>query len=140
VESSTVLLISEDPDFLGAVPARWKREARVPAFTAMTGDLCQSFDPEIYDLAIVAKVSAEALQRVVKALQAAAKPLLLVTASTGDIQNLPAHAIVLQEHPGWLDTLILVAAQVLERCEAIQQIRLVEEVHASAEREATLGR
>lgn len=140
MEPSTVLLISEDPEFSGAVPARWQAEARVPAFTLMTGDLCQSFDPEIFDVAIIGKLRPDALDRVLKFLEPAEKPLIFVAGADLDPSSLPAHAILLQKHPGWLDTLVLVATLVLQRCEAIQQAQLVKDIHASAEREATLGR
>ena len=65
MELPTVLLISDDAEFSSAVPARWLREARVPAFTLMSGDLCQSFDPEIFDIAIIGDLQSESLFRVV---------------------------------------------------------------------------
>ena len=137
MEPSTVLLISEDPEFSGAVSARWQAETRIPAFTLMTGDLCQSFDPEIFDVAIVGKLRPEVLACVVKSLEPAAKPTIFVASPDA---SLPARAIVIREQEGWLDTLVLIASQVLQRCEAVRHARLVAEVHASAEREATLGR
>jgi len=100
LERPTVLLISEDVEFSSAVPARWQREARVPAFTLMTGDLCQSFDPEIFDIAIVGKLPPKGMSRVI----------------------------------------VLVGGQILQRCEAVQYAQRVAEAHASAQREATLGR
>jgi signal transduction histidine kinase len=140
LEPSTVLLISEDPEFSGAVPARWQAEARIPAFTLMTGDLCQSLDPEIFDLAIVGKLPSDVLGRVLKSIAPAGKPMIFVAGPGLEESKLPAHAIVIREQEGWLETLVLIAAQVLQRCEAVQHARLVVEVHASAEREATLGR
>ena len=66
MELPTVLLISDDAEFSSAVPARWLREARVPAFTLMSGDLCQSLDPEIFDIAIIGDLQSESLFRVVE--------------------------------------------------------------------------
>jgi signal transduction histidine kinase len=140
LELPTVLLISEDAEFSSAVPARWPREALVPAFTWMTGDLCQSFDPKIFDIAVVGKLQSAGLSRVVKSLEPAAKPIIFVAGPELDTSTLPAHAIVIQPREGWLDTLVLVASQILLRCEAVRQARLVAAAHASAEREATLGR
>jgi signal transduction histidine kinase len=140
LEPSTVLLISEDPDFSGAVPARWQAETRVPAFTLMTGDLCQAFDPEIFDLAIVGSLTPEVLGRVLSALEPAGKPTIFLASPGSNTNDLPAHTIVVREQPGWLDTLVLVASQILQRCEAVQKAGVLQEVHASAEREATLGR
>jgi signal transduction histidine kinase len=140
LEPSSVLLISEDPEFSGAVPARWQAESSIPAFTLMTGDLCQSFDPEIFDLAIVGELRSNVLSRVLSALDRSGKPTILFASSDLDTSEIPAHAIVIRNLPGWLDTLVLVASQILQRCEAVEHAGVLQEVHASAEREATLGR
>jgi signal transduction histidine kinase len=63
----------------------------------------------------------------------------LVANESLDSTNL-CQTIVIPEQPGWMDTLILIASQVLQRCVAIKNARLLAEAHASAEREATLGR
>jgi signal transduction histidine kinase len=140
LERPTVLLISEDVEFSSAVPARWQREARVPAFTLMTGDLCQSFDPEIFDIAIVGKLPPKGMSRVITCLGASAKPIIFVPGSDLDASSLPSQAIVISPCQRWLDTLVLVGAQILQRCEAVQYAQRVAEAHASAQREATLGR
>ncbi len=140
MEPTTVLLISEDAEFFNSVPARWPAGTNIPSFTLMNGDLCPSFDPETFDLAIVVKVRAEILTRLMKALSPAGNPILLVASQPVDSSRFPDHALVIQEQEGWLDTLLLVASQVLQRCEAVKYARLTAEAHASAEREATLGR
>ena len=95
MELPTVLLISDDAEFSSAVPARWLREARVPAFTLMTGDLCQSFDPEIFDIAIVGELQPESLSRVVKLLEASANPVIFARNFDLDASSLPSQAIVI---------------------------------------------
>ena len=140
MEPSTVLLISEDAEFTGIVPARWKADPGIPVFTLMTGDLCQSFDPETFDLAIVGKLRPEALGRVMRSLAPAGKPIILVACRDVDSSQLPEHAIVIPEQSGWLDTLAMISSQVLQRCAAVRQARLLADAHAAAEREATLGR
>jgi signal transduction histidine kinase len=106
----------------------------------MTGDLCQSFDPEIFDLAIVGELRPEVLARVLSSLDRSGKPTILFADSELRTSDVPAHAIVIRNQPGWLDTLVLVASQILQRCEAVEHAGVLQEVHASAEREATLGR
>jgi signal transduction histidine kinase len=140
LEPSTVLLISEDAELANIVPARWKADPGIPAFTLLTGDLCQSFDPETFDLAIVGKLRPEALGRVMSSLAPAEKPIILVACRDVDPSKLPEHAIVIPEQSGCLDTLALISSQVLQRCAAVRQARLLADAHASAEREATLGR
>ncbi len=140
MELPTVLLISDDAEFSSAVPARWLREARVPAFTLMTGDLCQSLDPEIFDIAIIGDLQSESLFRVGKILEASANPVIFARTFDFDASSLPPQAIVIPPGETQLDTLVLVASQILQRCEAVEFARRVAEAHASAEREATLGR
>lgn len=140
MELPTVLLISDDAEFSSAVPARWLREARVPAFTLMTGDLCQSLDPEIFDIAIIGDLQSESLFRVVKLLEASANPVIFARTFDLEASSLPPQAIVIPPGETQLDTLVLVASQILQRCEAVEFARRVAEAHASAEREATLGR
>lgn len=140
MELPTVLLISDDAEFSSAVPARWLREARVPAFTLMTGDLCQSLDPEIFDIAIIGDLQSESLFRVGKILEASANPVIFARTFDLEASSLPPQAIVIPPGETQLDTLVLVASQILQRCEAVEFARRVAEAHASAEREATLGR
>ena len=142
MELPTVLLISYDAEFSSAVPARWLREARVPAFTLMSGDLCQSFDPEIFDIAIIGDLQSESLFRVVvKILGASANPVIFARTFDLDASRLPPQAIVIPPGETQLDTLVLVASQILQRCaKRWSSHGALRKAHASAEREATLGR
>jgi len=106
----------------------------------MTGDLCQSFDPEIFDIAIIGDLQSDSLFRVVKILEASANPVIFARTFDLDANRLPPQAIVIPPGETQLDTLVLVASQILQRCEAVEFARRVAEAHASAEREATLGR
>ena len=53
MEQPTVLIVSDDAEFSRAITGRWQSERKVPAFTLMSGDLCQGLDANEFDLAIV---------------------------------------------------------------------------------------
>lgn len=137
MELSTVLIISDDAEFSGAVMARWQAEPNPPYFTLMRGDLCQTLDPETFDIAIVRSVEPELQASILRSLGSTERPVIVVSNSDGGTSSL---ALIVPQREGWLDTLVLVASQVLQRCAAEQQARQHVEAHASAEREATLGR
>ena len=61
MDQSTVLIISDDPEFSGAITGRWQSERSTPNFTLMKGDLCQGMDPETFAVAIIGAVRAGGL-------------------------------------------------------------------------------
>jgi signal transduction histidine kinase len=142
VEQPTLLIVSDDAEFSGAVTGRWRAERSTPAFTLMGGDLCQELDPETFDAAIVGQVRPGDLSAVLKALEPAGKPVLLVCEEglgAKGVREAQPHAMVLRRHEGWLDALVLVMSEVLRRCEAVNRVHAAERANAALEGQATLG-
>ena len=121
MDQSTVLIVSDDAEFSGAVTGRWQAERETPAFTLMRGDLCRGLDPETYDAAIVGPVRRSGLPGVLKALEPSGKPVLFVCQESrtprGVRESYP-RVMILRQHDGWLDALLLVLTEALRRCEA----------------------
>jgi len=143
LDQPTALIISDDSEFSRAVTARWQTERNMPALTSMSGDLCQALDPDTFDLAVVGTLQPPVLASALKALEPAGKPVLVVcdaNASAQAIREKHATALVLRQDEGWLDSLMLVAAEALRRCQAIARARQLEQANKTLEREATLGR
>lgn len=139
----SVLIISDDAEFSRAVTARWQTERSLPAFTLMSGDLCHGFDPAVFELAIVGSVRASVLSTVLLALNAAIKPVLFVcdTAQAAEtIRSAHPRVLVLRQHEGWLDALMLVAGEVLRRNQALSRAQKAEQAKAALDCHATLGR
>ena len=143
VDQLTVLIVSDDAEFSRAVMDRWQAERRVPAFTLMSGDVCRGTDPEIFDLAVVGIVRPGILPAVLATLEPSGKPVLLVckeSQSAQEARETQPRVMVLRQHEGWLDALVLVASEVLRRCEAMTRAHRAGQANKLLEREATLGR
>jgi len=78
LDQPTALIISDDSEFSRAITARWQTERNLPAFTLMSGDLCQALDPDTFDLALVGTLQPAVLASALKALEPTAKPVLVV--------------------------------------------------------------
>jgi signal transduction histidine kinase len=143
VDQPTVLIISDDAEFSRAVKDRWQAERAMPAFTLMGGDLCQGVDADSFDVAIVGAVRPGILPAVLATLEPAGKPVLLVSEKSQPAQEAretQPRVMVLRQHEGWLDALVLVASEALRRCQAVARVHRAEQSNALLERQATLGR
>jgi signal transduction histidine kinase len=142
LEQPTVLIVSDDAEFSRAITGRWQAERNVPAFTSMSGDLCQGLDADEFDLAIVGTAPATALVQVLTALESAGKPVVFVCAAQHSAQSMreaQSHAMVLHQREGWLDALVLVASETLRRCNAVTRCHDLEAQNALLQHQATLG-
>ncbi len=142
MEQPTVLIVSDDAEFSRAITSRWQSERNVPAFTLMSGDLCQGLDANEFDLAIVGTAPAVALVQVLTALESAGKPVVFVCSaqhSAQSIREAQSRAMVLHQREGWLDALVLVASETLRRCDALARVRDLEAENALLQRQSTLG-
>jgi signal transduction histidine kinase len=143
VDQSSVLIISDDAELSRAVTGRWQSERTVPAFTLMSSDVCLGFDPDAFHLAIAGGLRPEALSVVLEAMEAAGKRVLFVSENKHMVQTVrdrwPSMAIVRQQE-NWLDTLVLVAGEILRRVSAEADARRFEQANVLLERQAHLGR
>jgi signal transduction histidine kinase len=143
VDQPSVLIISDDVELSRAVTGRWQSERTVPSFTLMSSDICLGFDPDTFHLAIAGGLRPQALSVVLEAMDAAGKRVLFVSENARVVQTVhdrwPGMAVVRQQE-NWLDTLVLVAGEILHRVAAEADARRFEQANASLERQALLGR
>lgn len=138
-----VLIVSDDAEFSRALTARWQLERTLPAFTLMSGDLCHGFDAAAFEMAIVGNLRSGALSTVLLALNPAVKPVVFVcdTAQAAEsVRSAHPRLLVLRQHEGWLEALILLATEVLRRIQALARAQQAEQAKAALDRHATLGR
>jgi len=143
VEQPTVLIVSDDPEFSRSVVGHWQAERSVPTFTLMSGDLCQDLSPDTFELAIVGAVRPNVLPALLKALDPVEKPVVFVSEgnhSAQAVREAQPRVMVLRQHEGWLDALVLVSLEALRRCEVMARARRAEQANKTLERQATLGR
>jgi signal transduction histidine kinase len=143
VDQATVLIISDDAEFTRAVTARWQAERCVPGFTLMSGDVCLGTDPEAFDMAIVGALRPGILPAVLATLEPSGKAILLLckdSQSAQEARETQPRVTALRQHEGWLDGLVLLASEVLRRCEALARARRAEQENTLLQAQATLGR
>ncbi len=143
MDQPSILIISDDAELSRAVTARWQAERSVPAFTLMSSDVCLGFDPDTFQLAIAGGLRPEALSVVLEAMDAAGKRILFVCEDARVAQTVrdrwPGIATVRQQE-NWLDTLVLVAGEILHRVGAETDAHRFEQANLQLERQALLGR
>jgi signal transduction histidine kinase len=142
LDQSTVLIISDEPEFSGAITGRWQSERSTPAFTLMKGDLCQGMDRDTFALAIVGGVRAGGLSLALRALEPAGQPVLLVSddsRTARDVRESHPRVMVLRQHEGWLDALVLIVSESLRRSEMMDRLERVERAGAHLQHHASLG-
>jgi signal transduction histidine kinase len=143
VDQPSVLIISDDAELSRAVTGRWQSERTVPAFTMMSSDVCLGFDPDTFQLAIAGGLLPQALSVVMEAMDAAGKRVLFVSEDMREVQTVrdrwPGMAIVRRQE-NWLDTLVLVAGEILRRVSAQADAHYFERANVLLERQALLGR
>ena len=143
VDLRTVLIISDDPEFARTIMARWQSENNMPAFTVMKGDLCQKLDADSFEVAIVGAVRPTVLAAVLHALEPLTKPVLFIWDGGQSVETVRAsqlRVMILRQHEGWLDALVLLVSEALRHCEALARAIRAEDANVFLKRQATLGR
>ncbi|HWY55682.1 MAG TPA: histidine kinase dimerization/phospho-acceptor domain-containing protein [Terriglobales bacterium] len=143
MDQPSVLIISDDAELSRVVTGRWQSERTVPAFTLMSSDVCLGLDPDTFDLAIAGSLRPQALSVVLEAMEAAGKRVVFVCEDMRIVQTVrdrwPGMAVVRQQE-NWLETLLLVAGEILRRVRAEAEARHFEQANVVLQRQAHLGR
>jgi signal transduction histidine kinase len=140
LDQFTVLIISDGADFSRAVMDRWQGERNAPAFTLMSGDICRDLDGDGFDMAVVGEVGPEVLRALFQALDAAGNPVLFVSEGVQKPRQLQSRVTFLQKQEGWLDSLVLISAEILRHRQTLARAQRAEQSVKSLERQAALGR
>ncbi len=143
METPTVLIIADEPDFSHQVTARWQMERSVPTFTLLSGDLWPRFIVDAFDVAIVGDLRREMLSVVLEPLHSTGQPIFFVCkhASTAQLvaERWPRISILgSTEH--WLETLVFAGNEAVRRARAESRARSAELTCAGLEGDAMLGR
>jgi len=143
VQTPTVLIISDEPEFSRGITARWQMERNVPTFTLLSGELWPRFAADTFDAAIIGELRRDLLSVVLEPLHSTAKPIFCVCQDAGTAQLVRERwprVNILRPTEHWLETLVLAAAEAVHRSRAEARARTAELAFSVLEREATLGR
>jgi signal transduction histidine kinase len=143
LDTPTVLIISDDPDFSRRITARWQMERTVPTFTLLSGELWPRFAVDVFDVAIVGELRRELLSVVLEPLHSAGPPVFCVCQNGATAQLVRERwprISILRPSEHWLETLVLAASEAVHRSRAEARARAAESCCAALERQAMLGR
>ena len=143
METPTVLIISDEPDFSRRITARWQMERNVPTFTLLSGELWPRFAADVFDVAIVGQLRRDLLSVVLEPLHSTAQPIFCVShdAATAQlVRDRWPRVSILRPSEHWLETLVPAASEAVHRSRAECRARGAELACSALERQATLGR
>ncbi|HTT20408.1 MAG TPA: hypothetical protein VMG82_15770 [Candidatus Sulfotelmatobacter sp.] len=143
MQTPTVLIISDEPEFSRRITARWQMERNVPTFTLLSGELWPRFAADVFDVAIIGQLRRDLLSVVLEPLHSTAQPIFCVCYDTGTAQLVRdrwPRVSILRPSEHWLDTVVLAGAEAVHRSRAEGRARAAETACAALGREATLGR
>ncbi len=139
----TLLTIADQPGFARDVVARWQMEPQVPEFTVMSGDLWAAAGEWRFDLAVAGDLRTDRTAEILRMLNDWPSPSLYVAAPGQSVHVLRRdypRVIVIPRHDAWIDTLVLVANEVLRRAELNNRLLRIEHSARTEHKYAILGR
>jgi signal transduction histidine kinase len=143
MKQPTVLVVSDRSDFAQSLMSRWNSERIVPAFTLMNSEVFNAHAGRTCDLIIAGAVEAERFAPLMTALATVMQPVIVVVedaVNAVSANGRSARLMVLRQHEGWVDLLILLASECLRRLEMTDRAQRAEEIAAELAGQATLGR
>jgi len=141
---SSVLILSDEPEFARLLASRWQAERHVPEITVATSDVWRPGSGPECDLVIVGPVRAGQLSSVLRAAgMAATTPVIVIASEDEEFVSLASkyqNVIPMPQHDKWITTLILVSTEALRRVDAVSRAQRAERVALESQRLAALGR
>src|SRR5690348_3446983 len=116
----TVVIITEDAEFSRLLSARWQSERKVPELTIASCNVGVSGRPG-FDLAVIGPVPGESLKGILGAIHGSVQSVMVLADGLDNAARIRSEyprVLVLPKHEGWLDTLVMFAAEILRRVEA----------------------
>jgi signal transduction histidine kinase len=138
----SLLTICDQPGFARDVVARWQMEPQVPEFTVMSSDLWAAAGEWRFDLAIAGDVKTDRTGEILGMLNEWPGPSIYIAAAGQSVHVLRreySRLIVVPRHDAWIDTLVLLANEVLRRSELNNRLLRIEQTARNDHKYAILG-
>ena len=143
MKSHVVMIVADEAAFPRDLLARWQTERIVPTFTVMSTGLFHGAAVGNFDVAIIGPVRNGRLAPILKAMDSGSYPVICVLETASQIHSIRAEhprLLLMQQHEGWLDALLLTASECLKRVDLTARVRKAEHAVAIQARNAALGR
>ena len=143
MQNSSVLIVTDEPEFARLLTACWRAEREVPAITVLASDVWNEHEAVAHELAVVGPLREGKLTEILQSLAPASAVILCAPVESSELAQLR------RRHPrfvhvplreDWTQTLLLVAGESLRRAEALRALRQAESRAAQSDAQATLGR
>ncbi len=142
MDQRTLLIISDDADFPRQITTCWPGERSRPLFKTSGSNLRLPVPASDFDLAIVAPLRREVLRAVLRALEPSLHPVIVVAEGEAVLQTVRREfprTLALPSSEGCQDAVVLLAAEVMRRLQALARAERAELVSQSMKCQATLG-
>lgn len=143
VNHPTLVIIADQNDRARDIVAHWQMERTVPAFTLLNSGLWNPALAAPCDLAIIFGVREDRAKPIITAFEAKHVPCIYVAETDSAFQHFRAEfprLLVLHQHDTWLDSLVVLAGEVLRRVEATGRAKKAEANSQKLHRQAALGK
>ncbi|HXZ19871.1 MAG TPA: hypothetical protein VEG63_07965 [Candidatus Acidoferrales bacterium] len=143
METHTLLIVADEPEFGRQLTARWQTEPRVPALTQVSSDLWNPASASGYDLLILGPLALHRVSSVLESLGAAGVAVLAVAENereAAEVQSRNTSALVVLRQSDWVSVVVLLAGQILRRTAAQRRTEAAENIAKVLQRRAALGR
>ncbi|HEU4415060.1 MAG TPA: histidine kinase dimerization/phospho-acceptor domain-containing protein [Candidatus Angelobacter sp.] len=140
---SRVVVIADDPDFIRDLMTAWKADHALSSVVARSTDDLGGIAEGNFDLAVVGPVLNKRLASVLKLVDTGDRPVICVLKDAVELRALKAERpriLALGQHEGWVDAVILLAAECLKRVDLLARLRRTEQAALSTAHGAALGR
>lgn len=138
-----LLVISDQNGFSRDLVARWQMQPQVPEFTALSSDLLRGDAMSPFDVVVAGDLRPERACEVLAYLNRSAAPAVYLTASGESVHSVRRERpriTVVPRHDAWLDTVVLVAEEILKRIEITAHVERLQQSTRVDHKHATLGR
>jgi signal transduction histidine kinase len=139
----TLVIIADHNEQARDIVARWQLERTVPAFTLLNSELWNPGLVATCDLAIVFGVREDRATPILAAFDAQGIPCIYVAEKDAAYQHFRSNfprVLLLHHHDNWLDSLVVLAGEVLRRSEAGARVKKAEATAQLLQRQAALGK
>ena len=138
-----LLLISDQSGFARDLIARWQMQPQVPEFTALNSELFRSASASVFDVVLVGDLRSERCAEVMSLLNRGTPSAIYVASAPESVHTLRRdhpRITIIPRHDAWLDTVVLVAEEVLKRAEISAHLNRLEQNSRVQQAYATLGK
>lgn len=138
-----LLVISDQSGFSRDLVARWQMQPHVPEFTALRSDLLRGNASTPFDLVIAGDLHPERGSEVLTHLNRGTVPAVYLAApgeSPHSLRRERPRVTVVPRHDAWLDTLVLLAEEMLKRIEISGYVDRLQQNARIDYKHATLGK